>query len=240
MTTTEWRSAADAREPGSASAAQLHRMALSIRDEIVSELYPAMAGDAEFRSVMTEFVHCAMTTISAIDDGKTDITPAARAPEFGRWLAGMGIPVETVRDTYWSGVRKILDQWAANRWAGPATEFSGMDGIPVERITRFTRAAFDFTERAVGYATEAHDEATRASRLSGDLRRRDLVLDLLDNRCAHGRPDLDTALGYRLSSTHVSVLVDTPDREQAERILRLAQRASGAREVLLVPLAPPR
>ncbi|MFD9738694.1 PucR family transcriptional regulator [Umezawaea sp. NPDC059074] len=218
-----------------AATSSLDEMADLIATSISEELFPTRMSDVDFRDEVTEYVRCAVRTIAAISEGQAGIVPAARAPQFGRWLAEQGRPVSAVRDAYWLALRQVLDQWAARRWTWPDTT----TGVPVDEVTQFTTAAFDFTERGIALAVAAHEEATAVLRRSGDLRRRDLVAEILADDASAYSADRDTALGYRLAETHVAVVIDTADRDRADEVLRRAQTASGAANRLLVPLDPP-
>jgi PucR-like helix-turn-helix protein len=130
------------------SATSLDPMADSIAAVVGDKIFAPRMADEAFRGAVTGFTRCAVTTIARISAGDTGIVPAARAPEFGRWLAQQGFPVGVVRDSYWLTMRQLVERWADLRWRGP--------GVPVDQVTRFSQAAFDFTERGVEYAERAH------------------------------------------------------------------------------------
>jgi len=218
-----------------ATTSPLDEMADLIADTIGAELFPSHWSDGDFQAKVSDYLRCAVRTIAAVSEGRTGIVPAARAPEYGRWLAGQGLPVNTVRDSYWMALRQVLDQWAACRWTWPETDV----GVPVDEVTRFTTAAFDFTERGIAHAVRAHEDATAVLRRNGDLRRRDLVAEILAEDASAYPADHDTALGYRLADVHLVVVIDTSDRDRADDVLRRAQAATGAANRLLVPLHPP-
>lgn len=221
-------------------AASLERMGDVIADAVLTEVFPSRAAHPEFRAAIVGFARCAVVTIAAINEGRADVVPAANAPELGRWLAAEGFPAGAVRDTFWVGMRQVLDHWAKICWTPVASDGGGTEGVPVDRVTQFTKAAFDFTERGVAKAVRAHDEAMSALRSSGDLRRRDIVRDLLDGGVTDRPAEVDAALVYRLSAFHLTVVIDSSDRGQVAEVLRRATVATGAQDRLMVPLSPPR
>jgi hypothetical protein len=97
----------------------------------------------------------------------------------------------------------------------------------------------EVTERGTAAAKAEHARITATLRRGGDLRRHTVAREILDGAHDTVTLELEATLGYRLSSTHLAVLLDVPSREAAERVLRAAAGATGARDRLLVPLPAP-
>ncbi|HEX3780792.1 MAG TPA: helix-turn-helix domain-containing protein [Pseudonocardiaceae bacterium] len=206
-------------------------MADRIADSVGSRVFPAQMADPAFRTELADFMRCAMASITAVAMGQSGAVPAARAPQFGKWLAEQGCPVGTVRDAYWLAMRQVLDQWTA---------FGFDDGasVPVDQVTRVTSAALDFTERGVRYAVEAHDAVTAALDGNGEPDRCDLVRSILSDSATIPAAQAEATLCYPMSASHVSIVVHSPDRNVAARLLSRVQSATQAQATLMLALTP--
>jgi hypothetical protein len=188
--------------------------------------------------VLVDFVQCALQTVAALKEGRTDIVPAARAPEFGRWLALQGFPAAAVRDTYWTGIRRILDEWSRNQWLESSRDGTGPPDVPLAEVTEFTAAVFDFAERAARYATEAHEQAAAQLGDGGDPRRAELVAALLQGDWDGDPQFAGKVLNYPLDASHLCILIERPTTDDLNRLLARVQRATGARARLAVAPRP--
>lgn len=208
---------------------------------IVESMFPRRKGSGAFQARITGFVRSQIEAIAAAGRPGATRRPADEesAKAFGRWLAEQQLPTGAVQDIYWKGMRRTLEIWAGAGWKGLTPPESDTGGVSGEVVTRVIRTAMGLAERGASVAVAAHGEAVAALRGGGDLRRRDLALEIVKGKHEAGTFALEAALGYRLSATHLAVLLDASSRSTAERVLRDAQTAVGARDRLLVPLAAP-
>ncbi|SEG93107.1 PucR C-terminal helix-turn-helix domain-containing protein [Actinacidiphila yanglinensis] len=216
-------------------------MVRSVADAIVDQAFAGRPESPSFRARITHVVHAHLGATgilgrAAADPGRTVEEEAAA---FGGWLAEQQIPGHLVHEVYWTGMRRTLQLWAEAGWPGLASPAGAPGPVPGERVTRATQRAMELTERATAAAKAEHCRITATLRVGGDLRRNSLAREILDGAHDAVTLDLDATLGYRLSSTHVAVLLDVESREEAERVLRGVAAAAGARDRLLVPMSAP-
>ncbi|MFD9701426.1 PucR family transcriptional regulator [Lentzea sp. NPDC059081] len=191
---------------------------------IETEVFPAEIGNAAFHLSLSDYVRCAVDTIVAAAEGR-EVVLASRAPELGGWLAELGCPTSAVRDAYWVSLRQVMSCWTEDP-----------SGLSVEQMTRATTIALDFTETGVRKAVDAHDAVSELLRQSTEDDKSELVRQILDGTSAVTAEQAEETLSYPLRGNHMCVLVDSPERAVAARVLRLARTATGARGTLMVAL----
>ncbi|MEU6494458.1 helix-turn-helix domain-containing protein [Streptomyces sp. NPDC046984] len=201
---------------------------------VVEEVYPERQANVSFRAGVTDFVRAhveAMVSAVRLGGGRVSVNKET-SRRLGRWLAEQRIPLDTVKDFYWTAMRCMLDLWAETQWTGLGHEGAASGTL----VTRITRVVMDFTEEGKNAAVAAHEEATADFLRGGNPRRRDLAIEIIDGRHLKTTSALEVDLGYRLSGAHLAVLIDAKHRDQADRVFRNAQAATRARDRLLVSL----
>ncbi|MGW7579309.1 PucR family transcriptional regulator [Streptomyces sp. NPDC054765] len=203
----------------------------------VEEVCPERQGNAAFRNCLTALVraHVQATALAVLQSGGAAAVDEETSRRLGRWLAEQRIPAHTVKDLYWTVMRRMLDLWSEAQWRGlPGAGDGGT--VSGEVVTRVTRLVMGLTEEGKALALAAREEAAADLRRGGDPRRRDLALEILDGQHHRGTFALEADLGYRLSGAHLCVLIGVGDLAQAERVFRGAQTATKARDGLLVAI----
>ncbi|SEN78672.1 PucR family transcriptional regulator [Actinacidiphila rubida] len=222
-------------------------MVRSVADAVVGQVFADRANSAAFRARIGHVVHAHLAASGVLGRAAADPPRSVdnEAAAFGAWLAEQQIPPEVVHDAYWTGMRHALRIWADAGWPGLArsSEPSGSPAspgpVPAERVARATQYAMELTDRGTTAAKAEHARTTATLLRGGDLRRHATAREILDGAHDTATAGLEAALGYRLSLTHIAVLLDMPSRQAAERVLRGVAAATGARDRLLVPLSAP-
>ncbi|MFD3590417.1 PucR family transcriptional regulator [Streptomyces sp. NPDC058683] len=216
-------------------------MTEAIATVIVLEVFSARRNDAAFLAKMTRFVRMNVVTVAAANNPDTFAEkPDPKSPEeFGSWLAECGFPLSAIRDAYWIGMRQLIDQWAKRYWVDLIPHGTRDEKSLSDHVWAFTSAVFDFTESGARRAEGAYEQMRADLYSRGVLYRRDLVTDVLTGNPCGRVADIETALGYRISGTHIGVLVDAPDHVGASEALRAAKLASRAAAFLVVMLDTP-
>ncbi|MGW6901572.1 PucR family transcriptional regulator [Streptomyces sp. NPDC054919] len=218
------------------SAAWLDEMAEDIANIITREVFPSRRNDLHFITFMTQFVRMNVITVATTyNDQLTIERPDHESPaRCGRWLAECGLPLSTVQDSYWVGMREMLEKWAEREWIGLVP--AGTKKTSSSLVSTVTKISFDLTELGVRRAGKAHKETTTRLHTSGLTSRRELISDIMNRKQLGRISDLEATLSYRLSGTHIGVALDTADSEQAQRSLRKAQLTAKAGALLMVML----
>lgn len=220
-------------EGESFSVAWRERLTCSVADTVVEQVFADRAGSPIFRDRMRHFVRTHMEAM-AVGGGSAagppcDVETAAAA--FGGWLAEQRIPIGVVQDVYWTGMRKALREWAGAGWTGLGRATAV---VSAGLVTQVTQRAMELVERSVTAAKAEHIRITAMPRSGGSLGRHALATEILDGRRDAVTLELEAALGYRLSSTHIAVLIDVSSHEAAERLLHEVAAAVGAGDRLLI------
>ncbi|MFJ9031043.1 PucR family transcriptional regulator [Streptomyces sp. NPDC102274] len=224
----------------SSPTAWLDEMAGAIANRIVVEVFPSRRNDLRFIAVMGKFVRNNIVTVAATFNNRITIErPDPESPaRCGRWIAECGFPVSTVRDSYWVGMREMLDMWADQEWASLDRDDSQKN--PGGVVGTVTKISFDLTELGLRRGSRAHEETTARLHTSGALQRHELIMDIVHRRPLGRLSDLEATLSYRLSGSHVGLVLDVADSEQAKQALRKTQLAARAGDLLTMMLDPHR
>ncbi|MCF3962651.1 PucR family transcriptional regulator [Streptomyces fuscigenes] len=217
--------------------AWLDLMVDAVATAAVEEACPESAGGAAFRNCLTALVrvHVQVMALTALSSGGRGAVVEEPARRLGRWLAEQRVPAPTVKDLYWTAMRRMLDLWSETQWRGLAAAGGGA-AASGELVTRATRLVMDLTEEGKGLALAAHEAATADLLRGGNPRRRDLVLEILDGRHPKATFALEADLGHRLSGSHLCVLIRADDLAGAQKVFRAAQAATKIRDGLLVAI----
>ncbi|MFC9617789.1 PucR family transcriptional regulator [Streptomyces sp. NPDC056938] len=215
------------------------RLCDEITCEITKDVFPTRQGSVPFHNALRRFVRTNVLSVAKAHNIASppieDLTSQVR--DFGIWVAEQGFSLVCVRQAYWTGTRELIDRWGKMGWPGlaPDPAAGGRIAVSGEVVSRVALFTFDFAERAMRQSVLAHQEATAGLRLGGDLRRRDMITTILAADDARANPAWDAALGYRLSGTHIGLLINATDRAHAEKVLQRAKTATSAHEHLLLP-----
>ncbi|SEG93103.1 PucR C-terminal helix-turn-helix domain-containing protein [Actinacidiphila yanglinensis] len=215
----------------------LGEMTGAIAAEVVQKVFPSQKGRGGFHAQVSRFVRSDLARVASAANGQQDLAAAhLNLPaEYGRWLAECGFPASAVRDAYWIGMRQMLEQWAKRGWTGAVVDATGGNGATSETVALVTTAAFDCTERGIKRAAGAYDARLAELRGQGSLRRRAVVQEILGSAVESGG-EAEAALGYRLSQSHVCVLLHPSEPDEAKESLRAARSETGAVDLLAVAL----
>ncbi|MFD4648026.1 PucR family transcriptional regulator [Streptomyces sp. NPDC056713] len=215
------------------------RLCDEITCEITKDVFPTRQGSVPFHNALRRFVRTNVLSVVKAHNIASppieDVTSQVR--DFGIWVAEQGFSLVCVRQAYWTGTRELIDRWGKMGWPGlaPDPAAGGRIAVSGEVVSRVALFTFDFAERAMRQSVLAHQEATAGLRLGGDLRRRDMITTILAADEGRANPAWDAALGYRLSGTHIGLLINATDRAHAEKVLQRAKTATSAHEHLLLP-----
>ncbi|MFE4687954.1 PucR family transcriptional regulator [Streptomyces sp. NPDC056721] len=215
------------------------RLCDEITCEITKDVFPTRQGSVPFHNALRRFVRTNVLSVAKAHNIASppieDVTSQVR--DFGIWVAEQGFSLVCVRQAYWTGTRELIDRWGKMGWPGlaPDPAAGGRIAVSGEVVSRVALFTFDFAERAMRQSVVAHQEATAGLRLGGDLRRRDMITTILAADEGRANPAWDAALGYRLSGTHIGLLINATDRAHAEKVLQRAKTATSAHEHLLLP-----
>ncbi|MFC9530332.1 PucR family transcriptional regulator [Streptomyces sp. NPDC056975] len=215
------------------------RLCDEITCEITKDVFPTRQGSVPFHDALRRFVRTNVLSVVKAHNIASppieDVTSQVR--DFGIWVAEQGFSLVCVRQAYWTGTRELIDRWGKMGWPGlaPDPAAGGRIAVSGEVVSRVALFTFDFAERAMRQSVLAHQEATAGLRLGGDLRRRDMITTILAADEGRANPAWDAALGYRLSGTHIGLLINATDRAHAEKVLQRAKTATSAHEHLLLP-----
>ncbi|MGW8688362.1 PucR family transcriptional regulator [Streptomyces sp. NPDC055817] len=215
------------------------RLCDEITCEITKDVFPTRQGSVPFHNALRRFVRTNVLSVAKAHNIASppieDVTSQVR--DFGIWVAEQGFSLVCVRQAYWTGTRELIDRWGKMGWPGlaPDPAAGGRIAVSGEVVSRVALFTFDFAERAMRQSVLAHQEATAGLRLGGDLRRRDMITTILAADEGRANPAWDAALGYRLSGTHIGLLINATDRAHAEKVLQRAKTATSAHEHLLLP-----
>lgn len=203
----------------------------------VEEVADERPGAAAFHNCLTALVraHAQAMALAVGSSGGRAALDAETSRRLGRWLAEQRIPAYTVKGLYWTVMRRMLDLWSEARWRGLTAVGEGATASG-EVVTRATRLIMDLTEEGMGLALAAHAESTADLLRGGNPRRRDLALSILDGQHLKATFALEADLGYRLSGSHLCILIRADDLAQAEGAFRAARAATKARDGLLVAI----
>lgn len=218
--------------------AWLGEMTQAISAEIVRQVFPSQQSRRGFHRQISRFVRSDVARVASAGGAQGELTAAgANHPaEYGRWLAECGFPPGAVRNTYWIGMRQLLELWAAREWAGAVPDAARAAGVSSDAVARVTNAALDVAESGIKGAALAYEERIAELRGQGMVRRRAIVQDILDGVPQERGGDAEAALDYRLSQSHVCVLVPASEGERVEETLRAAANATGAQDLLTLAL----
>ncbi|MFE6904167.1 PucR family transcriptional regulator [Streptomyces sp. NPDC057717] len=211
-------------------------MAEDIANRIVLEVFSSRRNDPRFITAMADFVRMNVITVATTFNNRITIDrPDQESPaRCGRWLAECGFPLSTVQDSYWVGMREMLEMWATREWISLVRD--GSEKTSSSLVSTVTKISFDLTELGVRRAGKAHKETSARLHTSGVMLRRELISDIVSLKPLGRVSDLEATLSYRLSGTHLGVILDAADGEQARQSLRKAQLASRAGDLLIVML----
>lgn len=214
----------------------LDEMAKEIASRIVLEVFPSRRNDLRFITIMVQFVRMNVITVATTYNNRITIErPDQESPtRCGRWLAECGFPLSTVQDSYWVGMREMLEMWAERDWISLVHADSKETSSSL--ASAVTKISFDLTELGVRRAGKAHKETTAKLHTSGVMVRRELISDIMDQRPVGRISDIESTLSYRLSGTHIGVILDAVGSEQAQQVLRKARFAAKAGDLLTVML----
>lgn len=209
----------------------LSEMTQAISAEIVRQVFPSQQSRRGFHRQISRFVRSDVARVASAGGTQEELTAtgANHPAEYGRWLAECGFPPGAVRNTYWIGMRQMLELWAAREWAGAG-------GVSSDTVARVTNAALDVAESGIKGAALAYEERITELRGQGMVRRRAVVQDILDGVPQEPGGDAEAALAYRLSQSHVCVLVPASEDDRVEETLRAAASATGAQDPLTLAL----
>ncbi|MGY4905019.1 PucR family transcriptional regulator [Streptomyces sp. 900116325] len=203
----------------------------------VEEVSGERQGGAAFHNCLTALVraHVQAMALAVHQSGVRAAPDEETSRRLGRWLAEQRVPAYTVKDLYWTVMRRMLDLWSEAQWRGLASAGGGATASG-EVVTRATRLIMDLTEEGKGLALAAHEQSTADLLRGGNPRRRDLALAILDGQHLKATFALEADLGYRLSGVHVCILIRTDDLAEAEEVFRGARATTKARDGLLVAI----
>lgn len=211
-------------------------IAAMVSEAVVAEAFTEHSGDPVFRAALDRSVRDNVGAILALWSGTgtlTDIRPPA-AFALTDMLAELGVPISEVERSYWVGMSRAWQEWfALARAAADAGE-----GTVEEFVGPPTELLFKYLIDVVTMVVERYDTVSEAIRRSRDDTRRELVGELVDGTRTESSEDLERALGYRLSGTHLALAVHIGGRREAERLTADLVGAVAARGSLLIVAGP--
>lgn len=222
----------------SPAAAWLDEMTMEITQCIVLEVFPSRRNDLRFYTAVKRSVRMHIVTVAAVYNGKATIEGSGpdSPDQCGAWLAECGFPKSTAQESYWVGMRRMLELWAKRDWFGLLRPGANGKQASTELIMLVTAISFDLAELGLRRAGAAYDQAAAKLRDSGLLQRRQLISDIVQERVPGRVSDFEVSLSYRLSGTHIGLLLEPCPAERVHQVIRKVQALSKARDSLLVML----
>lgn len=211
-------------------------MAATVAHALAEDLWAPHMADPAFREALHTSVRDNIGTILALFSGETtlaDIRPPAEF-QLTDMLAEMGVGVGEVERSYWVGMSTFWAEWFA---LAQAAADEGRGGLG-EFVGPPTLLMFQSLIEVLAMVVDRHDTVSEQIRRGRDDTRRALVAQLVDGTSAASAAEAEQILGYRLSGTHLGLVLHVSGRREAERASDLLRTAAGARGSLLTLHGP--
>jgi hypothetical protein len=198
-----------------------------------AEVWPGHAADPVFTAALRTSTEDNVRAVLGRLGGEP--SPAQiRAPAgfaFTDLAAELGIPVSEIEAAYWVALRQFWRQWFATATAAAAAGEGSIEellGTPTEMVIQYL---IDVLKIVVA----RHAAVSETIRRTREDERRTLLAQLIEDRATLPLDDIERALNYRFSGTHLAVAVQALERSRAEQALHgLAERvgAHGSLQLL--------
>jgi hypothetical protein len=189
-----------------------------------AEVWPAHAADPVFvaalRSSTLDNTRAVLATLAGELPPEQIRPPAGFA--FTDLAAEMGIAISEIEAAYWIALRQFWRFWFATATAAAAAD----EGSIEELLGTPTEKAIQYLIDVLKIVVARHAGVTESIRRTRDDERRTLLELVVSDRNTMPLDDLERALNYRFTGTHLAVAVQSLERARAEQALSgLAERA---------------
>jgi len=204
--------------------------ARAVTEDIVAECWQDQH-DPAFHAALSRSVQGNLQAIFDIIAGRleNDVVPVASL-EFAEVCAHLEIPMAQVEKCYRVGMASLWTRWCDVAWTasdGSAVPFDELIKGPTLTIHAYIDHVLD--------AVVAHYEAVSCElhRTQRD-RRRLLLTQILDGTVDTIPDELERALGYSLSDTHLALLIESDRMAPPERETVALRRAADGRATMML------
>jgi hypothetical protein len=191
---------------------------------ICAEVWPAYAADPVFTGALRSSTHDNVRAVLARLTGERppeQIRPPAGFA-FTDLAAEMAIPVSEIESAYWIALRQFWRFW----FATATTAAAAGEGSIEELLGTPTETVIQYLIDVLKIVVARHAAVTESIQRTRDDERRSLLELVVSDRNTMPLDDLERALNYRFTGTHLAVAVQALERARAEQALAgLADRA---------------
>jgi hypothetical protein len=209
-------------------------------DEAVEDLLrhaPALASaraiEDMFRTVVREHGQSILRLLSN-PVARDVVGPAAYTAQFARACARIGVPAASVLRSYQRG-HELVWHW----WSGQVEQHVSDAESRAAVTARLAELLMAYVSSGMAVTVEVHAAETARETAGGSWRRRDAVLEIVENRARHAASRLSVLLGHDLSRWQLGFVAwlprdDADDWTGLESAVRTWATAATGRRPLLV------
>lgn len=165
---------------------------------------------------------------------RDSIRPAGYTASFARACARLGVPAAAVLRGYQHG-HELVWHWWSGQVARRVTDAHTQAAV----TARLAELLMAYVSEGMSLTVEVHAAETAQQTLGASWRRRNTVLEIVENRTRHTIGELSTILGHDLSQWHLGFVAWSSRDEAADwsyleaECRRRAVRATGHRPLLI-------
>lgn len=208
--------------------------ARAVTADILAEAWSDQV-DPAFQAALFRSVHANLQAIFDIIGGRgnRDVVPEP-ALEFAEVCAHLDLPVAGLEKCYRVGMASLWTRWCDVVW----TYANGEAVLFDELIKGPTLAIHAFVDHVLEAVVARYEEVSCELHRTQRDRRRLLLAQILDGSVDTVPEELERALGYSLSETHLALLIESKRMSPPEREAAALRRAADARATMMLQHTP--